>query len=243
MLTLLANTGGYGFHVGKTAYPALSAAPRSAADKDRHGWGRYDVPGSTYYLAETRTAAYAEVLSPFKRANGSGDPLAEDAAFMGMTLEEYVEEVAREWDERSFMGLGAVPASWRLDRGMYAVALPETGWLIDVEHPDSMAALEDMIGSLLGGLGVASLTTGALRGEQREVTTLIAQTLQTVTLGGDGITPMGIHFGSKFGAAWCKAYWLDHPDARSLLPLSPDPVLLTDPALNTAADRFRIRVF
>lgn len=243
-LWLIGNSGGYGYHVAKTEYPPLSAAPRTVdgAANLAH-WGRYDIVGQTYYVAESRTCAYAEVLSPFKRANGAADPLSADAAFHGMTLEEYVEEVAREWDERNFMGLGAVPAGWRHDRGMYAVGLPEHGWLVDVEHPDSIAAVEAALERYLGDLGVPSLTTGVLRSEQREVITLIAQTLSGMVLD-DGSTPMGVHFGSKHGAAWCKAFWLEHPDAgTSIIPLSPDPVLLTDAALIRAADRFRIRVF
>ena len=241
-LWLIGNSGGYGYHVAKTEYPPLSAAPR-LSDQDPSGWGRYDVIGQTYYVAESRTCAYAEVLSSFKRANGAADPLVEDAAYYGMTIEEYLEEVAREWDERNFMGLGAIPAGWRLDRGMYSVALPEHGWLVDVEHPDSIAAIEEMIEQQLGDFGVASLTTGVLRSEQREVTTFIAQTLEAVVLD-DGSTPMGTHFGSKHGAAWCKGFWLNHPDAASsVIPLSPEPVLLTDPSLIRAANRFRIRVF
>lgn len=204
--------------------------------------GRYDVPGETFYVAETRTCAYAEVLSTYKRANGAADPLAHDAKALGMTVEEFIEEVASEWAERDFMGLGAIPAGWRLDRGIYSVALPEKRWLVDIEHPDSMSALEQANEAALGSLYVGSLATGVLRSERRDVTTLLASWVHDVVLD-DGSAPMGIHFGSKHGAAWCKGFWLDHPYVDELLPLSPDPVLVTDVDLITAADRFRIRVF
>lgn len=112
-LRLISDPHSDGYHVGKTDYPALSAAPRSGDDGNRTAWGRYDVPGQTFYVAETRPCAYAEVLSAFKRTLGSADPLVKDAAALGMTVEEFVEEVARDWSDRDFMGLGAVPAGWR----------------------------------------------------------------------------------------------------------------------------------
>lgn len=240
-LRLIADPGVYGYRVGKNEYPVLSAVSRDAATESCNGWNRYDVPGQTFYIAETRGCAYAEVLSDFKRANGASDPIAEDAAFLGMTLEEYVEEVAREWSELDFMGLGAIPAGWRYDRGMIPVVMPD-GWLIDIEHPDSISAIERMMDSELAEFGVRQLTTATLRGEDRAVTTAIATRLHSVILD-TGSRPFGVHFGSKHGAGWCKALWLDHPDASNVLTLSPEPILVTDDALRTAADRFRIRVF
>ena len=64
-LQLIANAGDYGFHDAKTEYPALSAAFREQG-QDPAGWGRYDIPGQTYYVASTRQCAYAEVLSQFR---------------------------------------------------------------------------------------------------------------------------------------------------------------------------------
>jgi hypothetical protein len=241
-LHLVSDPGIYSFHVGKTEYPPLSAISREANPDSRDGWNRYDVPGQTLYVAETRESAYAEVLVPFKRANGSSDPLAKDAEAMGMTLEEFVEEVSREWSERDFMGLGAIPAGWRYDRGMVPVVLTESGWLVDIEHPDSISAIERLMELELSRLRVPHLTTGVLRGEERSVTTAIAIHLHDVILN-NGEQPCGIHFGSKHGAAWCKALWLDHPAAGDVLTLSPDAILVTDDALKVAADRFRIKVF
>lgn len=198
--------------------------------------------GETFYLAETREGAYAEVLAPFKRANGSTDPLAKDAAALGMTLEEFVEEVARDWADRDFMGLGAVPAGWRYDRGMFRVEMIGSAELVHIEHPDSIAAIELLMGEELAHLGVSHLTTATLRSENRAVTTAIATALRAQLLD-SGALPRGIHFGSKHGAAWCNAYWIDTLTPGDLLPLSPEPVLVTDEALKTVADRFRIRVF
>ncbi len=242
-LRLIASPGILGYHVGKLEYPALSAAPRDLEASAPTAWNRYDVVGGqTFYIAEKPECAYAEVLSQYKRANGVADPLSKDAAFFGMTLEEYVEEIAREWSELDFMGLGAVPAGWRFDRGMIRVYMPDTGWLVDIKHPDSISAIERMMGDFLAELGVTHLTTAALRGEEREITTAIATHLHGLTLDTEQ-RALGIHFGSKHGDAWCKALWLDHPDATDIITLSPDPILVTDDALKTAAERFRIRVF
>lgn len=242
-LRLIANSGAYSYHVSKNEYPPLSAITREPGATSRVGWNRYDVPDrETFYVAETRESAYAEVLAPFKRANGSVDPLAKDARALGMALEEFVEEVAREWSEQDFMGLGAIPAGWRYDRGMIPVVLPESGWLVDIEHPDSISAIERMMGEELSSLRVDHLTTGTLRGEDRATTTAIATRLHDIVLDTQD-TPLGIHFGSKHGAAWCKALWLDHSAASEILTLAAEPILVTDDALKTAADRFRLRVF
>lgn len=188
-LRLVSFPGTHGYHVAKTAYPALSAASRDAASP-RSEWGRYDVLGETFYLAETREGAYAEVLAPFKRANGSTDPLAKDAAALGMTLEEFVEEVARDWADRDFMGLGAVPAGWRYDRGMFRVEMIGSAELVHIEHPDSIAAIELLMGEELAHLGVSHLTTATLRSENRAVTTAIATALRAQLLD-SGALPEG----------------------------------------------------
>ena len=40
---------------------------------------------------------------------GVTDTLMKNAEFAGLSFEEYVEEIAREWSERDFRGLGAIP--------------------------------------------------------------------------------------------------------------------------------------
>lgn len=99
-----------------------------------------------------------------------------------------------------------------------------------------------MMGTQLAAHQVPQLTTGTLRSEERPVTTAIAEHLHNVTLD-TGVPPLGIHFGSKHGTGWCKALWLDHPDADDILPLSAEPITLSDDDLMSASDRFRIRIF
>lgn len=56
--------------------------------------------------------------SALSGAPRDADTLTKDAEFAGLSLEAYIEEVTRDWSERDFMGLGAVPAGWRYDRGL-----------------------------------------------------------------------------------------------------------------------------
>lgn len=240
-LRLLPAEEGYGYHVGKTSYPAISAPERSVG-QSRRGWNRYDTIGSTFYVAQTRACAFAEVLASYKRLNGRHDSLAVDAAFQGMSLEQYVEEVSREWAERDFMGLGALPASWRFTRAVYPIALPEQGWWVEVEHPDSVSVLERIAEAFLADHAVDALDTSVLRSGNRVVTTGLAEILRGARLD-DGSSPLGVHFGSKHGGGWCKAIWLRVSSVNDLQALSGEPILLTDPDLTMTADRFRIRVF
>ena len=113
---------------------------------------------------------------------------------------------------------------------------------VDIEQPESIAALERIAEHELAALDVPSLSTGVLRSERRSVTTMLAEKVKASVLDDESMQ-MGIHFGSKHGGAWCKAFWLDHPNASAILPLSPEQTLQTDHDLVTVADRFRIRVF
>lgn len=241
---LLPATGDESYRVGKSAYDPLTAVTRSP-DQHRDEWSRYDVvQRQTVYVAETRECAYAEVLASFKRPAGAADPLVKDAEVLGMTLEDYLEEISSEWAERDFMGLGSVPAGWRHDRGMYVITLPDEGWWIDIEHPDSIAALEHHAGATMRMHDIPSLTTAHLRGDNRSLTTTLGAYALSEPLD-DGTRPRGIHFGSKHGAYWCKAVLMDavHNRPGDLIALSPDPILVTDPDLERVASRYRIRVF
>lgn len=227
------------FRVAKLQYGPLSAPARHTGS-DPAAWGRFDSPAAaTLYTASTRDAAYMEVLSPFKRALGPTDPLQADADAVGLTRDEFLEAVATDWDERSFMGVGAVPASWRHARGMYRITPEGSGWWIDVDHPDTIAATEHALEEGLARLGVTSLTTATLAGPDRRVTTMIGGFLHGLAIE-DDTHVCGIRFRSKFGGATCQAVWLPHADLKAT---RPERILATDPDLAHAADRFRIHVF
>lgn len=231
-----------GFHVAKRTY-AQPSAPWRSPDVHRQEWGRYDTIGRTFYLAESRECAYAEVLSPLKRANGAADPLAPIAEALGLTLEETVAAIAEEWDEADFRGVGALPATWYTSRRMYEARYFGGGWLIDVQHPNSIAALEGALGGgmarFLGDQGIPALNVSVLTSDNRYVTTMLAEIMREAELD-DGSRPLGVHFGSKHGGAWCRAFWLPSQELlRSGLEITAGyDIEPDDPDMRTVARRY-----
>lgn len=239
------------YRVQRTDYPNLSAPVRGPGS-DRTKWNRFDTVGRTLYLAETAECAFAETLSPFKRVIGTVDPLEKDARALGMTLEEFYEAVAKDWEERSFMNTGALPRIWRDRREIRTVSLPFPGWWVHIEHPDSIAALARGLSEELGSLGVGDLDTAVLRSKDRAVTTAIAEHLRGLTLF-DGSEALGIVYGSRHGAYSNWAVWLRRQDqgldpegedgSDGLRSLTASPVHFNDPDLEAASGRFQIKVF
>ncbi|ABK05884.1 hypothetical protein Arth_4243 (plasmid) [Arthrobacter sp. FB24] len=234
------------YRIQKTSYSALSA-PARMDGTDRLAWGRYDTVGTTLYLAENAECAFSETLSPFKRAIGTVDPLRKDADALGMTLEDFYEEVAYQWQEKSFMNSGTLPRIWRTERQLHIVELPFPGWWIDVEHPETMAAVEAAIPDTLKDLGITHVDTSLLRSNRRDVTTAIADHLRDLVLF-DGSYAPGIKFGSRHGAYLNWAVWLRDHDLQlsgddGLVHLGESPISFNDPDLEAASRRFRLKVF
>lgn len=244
-LRLLPCSGDLGHRIARSNHPAVSAPTRISAGEDSHAerssWGRYDAAGTeTLYTAGDRAGAFAEVLAAFKVPLGTGSALEVDARALGLTLEEFLADVAADWEERSFMQTGTLPRSWRDDRVALRIRHPDTGWLVDVEHPDTLSALEPGLRPHLLVGGWTSFTTAALRSEDRSLTTAAADLVHDAILD-DGSHPVGIHFGSKHGGSWCRATWLDR--TRDLTVLSSEAVDLDDPDLRTVTRRFGLRAF
>ncbi|RUQ07163.1 hypothetical protein D8M35_06385 [Curtobacterium sp. HSID17257] len=244
-LRLLPARSDTGYRVAKSNHPPVSAPTRGRhgdhAATERSSWGRYDAAGTeTYYTAELRTGAFAEVLAAFKVPLGTGSALEVDAAAVGLTLEEFLADVASDWDERSFMQTGTLPRSWRDDRTVLSLEHPSTGWYVDVEHPDTLSAIEPSLRSHLLVGGWSSFTTAVLRSDDRSVTTAVADLVHDAVLD-DQTHPLGIHFGSKHGESWCRATWLDR--TRDLSVLSSRAIELGDPDFRTATHRFGLRAF
>lgn len=234
-----------GHRIAKSTYPPLSAPLRRDAGphrSERSSWGRYDaVDTQTLYTAQLATGAFAEVLATFKVPLGTGSALEQDARALGLTLEEFLADVASDWEERSFMQTGTLPRSWRDDRTALVITHPHSGWLVDVEHPDTLSALEPSLRTHLVVSGYESFTTAALRGEDRALTTAIADIIHDVRLD-DGTQALGIHFGSKHGESWCRALWLDR--CLDLLTVThTDTIELTNPDFITTTRRLGIHPF
>lgn len=111
-----------------------------------------------------------------------------------------------------------IAAAWRNERLIYPLVLPETGWFVDIEQSDSIAAIIHSLQPALSMAGVQQLTTSHLRGEDRALTTSIAGWIHKQVLD-DGL-PLGIRYGSKHDSHWTNwAIWLravdDGKDASS----------------------------
>lgn len=237
-----------GFHVGLRKFPQPSAAVRTA-DIHRQDWGRFDVIGSTFYVAEYIETAYAEVLASFKLPNGANDSLQEIADMWGVHRAEAVSWIVEDWKllEPDFRGMGAIPASWRERRRVFEIEMDDSGWLVDVHHPDTIAAIENAadgaMARWLGRQGIPAVTLSTLTSDNRMVTTTIAEVLRTSVLD-DESTPRGIQFPSKHGGGWCRAFWLPrkaygYPGVRASREIQ---IHSQSASLRRVADRFRITI-
>jgi len=207
-------------------------------------WSRYDVAGRTVYLAETAECAYAEVLAYTKRRLGQQDPLTKDAAAVGLSFAEFNGLVGAEWAERQHMGVGHLPSSWRVERLLYRITLPEAGWWVDIQHPDSLAAAETALEAELATLDLSALTVAVLLGDDRHVTTAVARWVHDLRLE-DGSTPAGVAYDSKHGTGRCWACWLpgDASGQHGLTSDDGSPILAIDDDFLRVAQRFRIHVW
>lgn len=215
------------------------------AGEDPVDWNRYDTPGSTVYLADNPEIAFSEILSSYALKLGQDHPMQKDADFMGMSLQDYVQAIEVEWGNN--IKPGCLPAHWRDRRNTYELRLQAGGWWVDVEHPDSIAAIGSALGERLHDeLGLELLTWGVLHGEERAPTTMIASWVRGLVLD-DGSQPLGITFQSKHGGGRCWAYWLRRRDDGlpeiAMHMVSQNPVPVQDPALLAVAKRFGIKVW
>lgn len=234
-----------GFHVAKARYSQPSA-PWRTPDAHRQEWGRFDTLGRTYYLADSEECAYAEVLSQFKRRAGDDDPLAPIAAVLDLTVDQLLSQIADEWGEEDYRGVGAIPASWRDERRMYRVSVEGGGWLVDVAHPATIAALESAhdgaVSRFLAAQGIPSLNVSVLTSDNRYVTTMLAEIMRDAELD-DGSAPRGVHFPSKHGGHWCRAIWMpDQDELSTALRVQSDArIEANDATLATVAEWFHLR--
>lgn len=198
--------------IAKSSYGAMNPILRDETGDPRE-WGRYDVAGHrTIYSASPVEAAYAESLAVYRPAESLNKltlgELFDDETEPGLTLGQ---AVADEWGHRFRTQPGYVPAAWRDERLVHKVALPPTGWVIDVEHANTIAALNGVLHPELADLlphDRKYLTTSDLHGEDRRITTLVALWLRAQVLE-DGSLPHGILYRSKHGTNWrCWAIWL-----------------------------------
>lgn len=199
------------FRLAKPSYGPMNP-PKRAHDGNRAEWGRFDIPGEqTLYGAVPEEAAYAESLANFRVSADIADTrvqeLFEHEPFLQgrKSLESVIQD---EWRKQNHMDIGKLPSGWRDERAMYELTLPESGWLIDITHSESLAALNRECRPLLNDYRLAHITSGELLGVDRGLTTRISEWAWSRTLE-DGSLPHGILFPSKHGDDFtCVAIYL-----------------------------------
>ncbi|MCG2623016.1 RES domain-containing protein [Arthrobacter sp. I2-34] len=202
-----------GYRIAKSSYGPVSPRPRPASPgADRSGWSRFDTPGSTIYLAGDRRTAYAETLSITRVGNRFRSAVSFAAAQFGIPEAEAQALVEEDWTRNGNMVPGWLPASWREGRLMYRLRMDGPASWVDLTAAESVAALNRHLGPAFDEeLNIPQITLGALTGENREATTLIAQWIREQVLD-DGSYAAGVRFHSKFGGGTCWAWWMRRTD-------------------------------
>ena len=251
-LRLVPAAGQSAFRVAKDRYGALSVLANTVVGPLPIGTdpstgdhrGRFDTLGSTIYLADTRRCAYAEVLIGFRKERAR---IASVAETIGWDVDEYISQIIADATSNGVAVPWAVSVDWQMERSMYEIRLPRTGWWAQIDHADSLAALE-VLAPTVPGLGerLRLLTAGVLTGDEREVTTLLAHVVREQRLD-DGSQPLGISYPSKTLMGRCWAYW-DRRTDDGLPPSLNDLQQLTsgnvgpDPDFSFAADHYGLPI-
>jgi hypothetical protein len=236
------------FRVAKDRYGALSVRANSVIGPLPPGTdpavgdsrGRFDTVGSTIYLAESRQCAYAEVLLGFRKSRAN---IAELAEYIGWDVDEYIAQVQDEARRNGVDVPWAISVDWQMERSIYQIRLPRTGWWVQIDHADTLAALEAMTPTMSGLVDrIRLLTGGDVMGEDRALTTILAHTVREQTLD-DGTEPLGISYPSKTLMGRCWAYWDRRvdlglpPGANDLWQIAAENVG-PDPELISVAERY-----
>lgn len=238
--------------MAKSSYGPMNPPQRSSGS-DIAEWGRFDVlDHRTMYGALPATAAYAESLAWARPALSLDGPQMRDL-FDDVDADDttpVLEEVEREWEDRSHLAPRRLPAAWRTERLIHTIGLPAADWFVDIECSSSIAAVEAALGPFLASRSIDHLTVADLRGRDRHLTTGIARWVWGQVLD-DGSLPLGIRFGSKHGTDFrCWAVWLRATDdgAPRREPFDADPgteILAPEhnPPLQQACDLFGLKIF
>lgn len=221
-LEILPAQGEIAFRVAKDRHGAISVKENAVVGPYPVGTelpegdkrGRYDTIGSTVYLADSRRCAYAEVLSGFRLERAA---MAKVAKVLDRDVDDYIQSIKDEATENGVDLPWAISVDWQMERSIYEIRLPRDGWWVQIDHANTLRALETLVPSLEGMTEkLRFLTSGSITNEDRDLTTLIAHHLRGLTLE-DGSELLGINFPSKTLQGRCWAYW----DRRADLELPP----------------------
>jgi RES domain-containing protein len=129
-------------------------------------WNRWDAPGHrTIYTADNQEAAFAEVLSWFKRRTPSRKSLDLSKYFDDIQdAKAGVRVLEGELYGAGHMKPGSLPASWREDRALCPVVTPSDGWFINIGAMSSISSIEANLGQTLSLFGCSRDRPCAARG-------------------------------------------------------------------------------
>jgi hypothetical protein len=191
--------------------------------------------------------AFDEVLAGFRRRLGERDPLVKDADAVGLTVAEFLAAVEEDWRDLGVAYPGVLPAAWRTGRLMFTVTLPERGWWVALDAPESLAAVRAEPGDRLALFGVTDLDLTLLYGGNREATVQIADWVRSAILD-DDTRPHGTVYRSRHAGGDVHAYWMravDHglPVTDELVTADAGTVIeASDPDLLATAARYGLTV-
>ena len=250
-LSLVRAAGQTGFRVAQDRHGALAVmankyvgplpdqAPGTAMVERR---GRYDTMGRTVYIADSKRCSYAEVLTVFRMKLAS---VAETAESVGWDVDEYISQVLEDAKANGVDPPWAIPAGWQINRSIHTLSLPSEGWWVLIDHQATLAALQRMTPTVRGtSMGLRLLTAGSIMGENRALTTILAQTIRDQTLE-DGSEPLGISYESKTLHGRCWAFWdrrldLDLPPGTNDPHVASSSSIGEDPDFHHIASHYRL---
>lgn len=243
------------YRIAKPSYGPLNPPLRKENPSDVGDWGRWDVLGGrTIYAVDTPEIAYREVLAYVTPSDGVRDTKLSSVFEDSMAQDDprtLLAAITQEWEVVCRFEPLKIPRAWRDQRQLYVLAAPQTGWMVDIEHQDSLDALNRGLAQMLAKAGLSRLTRGHLLGEERRLTVLAASWVHDRVLD-DGSLPHGINFSSKHGSnGACWAIWLRRVDDGHEATKEPTKHVSTwqikapdqNPALKAAAEAFGLTVY
>lgn len=237
--------------IARESYGPLAPPPRELDDNPTN-WSRYDTVGRTIYSCADRVTAYMELLAPYRtKIDAERRALQPAADAVGMRLEDYWNDVVSEWDEAGNMKATWLPRAFREGRALYTLQYPN-GWWIDATATETIAALHDLFSGTwptVHGNSEEPRTLSDLTGDDRVLTTAIAQLIRDDIQLDDSTLPLGIQFISKHGrpadgSGLCWAYWMRQVDSGLDEPaqvVNTEPILESDSAFKAVQQFCKIK--
>lgn len=149
-------------------------------------------------------------------------------------------QIQEDWQGRSFMNPGAIPAEWRQRRLLAHVRIAEDWPFLDVEALETREALRIELAEVLALYGYSDLDIAVIRGSDRRVTRFISQWAWMQETNDRLPRYAGIRYTSRLENAWeLWAVFEEVPvDVLAMSPIGRD-----DRDLNLVAKQYGLTVY